>query len=190
MVSIDQYVSAALGLLLGSNGKEPKKDKYCGSTLFVDHASGKIFGNHQVSLRAGETVLSKRKFEWLSAEEGVRIKGYHVDNDPFDSQEFRADVESKQQKLVLSGTGAHHQNGVSERSVRTVVTWARTMMLNAILHWSERADLSLWPFALDYAIFVWNTLPNRKTQWSPNVVFSSSRPYRKDSEYGDSRYMC
>jgi hypothetical protein len=104
MVSIDQYISAALERLLKSKRKEPKKDKYCGGTLFVDHASGKIFASHQVSLRAGETVLSKRMFEWLAAKEGVQIKAYHADNVPFDSQEFRADIKSKQQRLVLSGT--------------------------------------------------------------------------------------
>jgi hypothetical protein len=77
MVSIDQYISAALGRLLTSKGKEPKKDKYCGGTLFVNHASGKY-------PRAGETVLSKQKFEWLAAEEGARIKAYHADNVLFD----------------------------------------------------------------------------------------------------------
>jgi hypothetical protein len=91
------------------------------------------------------------------------------------TQEFRADIESKQQRLVLSGTRAHHQNGVAERSIQTVVAWARTMMLHAILHWLERADLSLWPFDLNYAIFVWNALPNRKTHWSPNEVFGITK---------------
>jgi hypothetical protein len=81
-----------------------------------------------VSLRAGETVVAKRKFEWMAAEEGIRIKGYHADRVPFDSQEFRLGIESKQQMLVLSGTGAHHQNGVAERAIRTVVAWARAMM--------------------------------------------------------------
>jgi hypothetical protein len=28
-------------------------------------------------------------------------------------------------------------------------------------------------FALDHAIFIWNTLPNKRTHWSPNEIFSS-----------------
>jgi hypothetical protein len=43
MVSIDQYISAAPGRLLKSKGKELKKDKYCGGTLFVDHESAKRY---------------------------------------------------------------------------------------------------------------------------------------------------
>jgi hypothetical protein len=129
-----------------------------------------IFASHQVSLRAGETVLAKRKFEWMAAEEGVRIKGYHADNVPFDLQEFRLDIESKQQRLVLSGTGAHHQNEVTERAIPAVVALARAMMLHLILHWPEQADLALWPFALDCAIFVWN-----RTHWSPNEIFGGTR---------------
>lgn len=84
MVSIDQYYSAALGRLPNTKGKESKKDKYCGGTLFVDHASSLVFLKHQVSLRAGDTVMSKKEFERKSAEVGVRIKGYHADNVPFD----------------------------------------------------------------------------------------------------------
>jgi hypothetical protein len=75
--------------------KESKREKYCGGTLFIDHASCKIFLNHQVSLQAGDTVMSKKKFERLAHEEGVVIKGYHADNVPFDSEEFRADIASK-----------------------------------------------------------------------------------------------
>jgi hypothetical protein len=106
MVSIDQYKSVSPGRLPNTKGKEQKKDKYCGRTQFVDQASCKIFLSPQVSLRAGETVMSKRKFERLAHEERVKIKGYHADSVPFDSQEFRAEIESKQQKLILSGTGA------------------------------------------------------------------------------------
>jgi hypothetical protein len=50
MVLIDQeYISGSPGRLPKTKGKEQKKDKYCGGTLFVDYASCKIFLNHQVS---------------------------------------------------------------------------------------------------------------------------------------------
>jgi hypothetical protein len=48
-------------------------------------------------------------------------------------------------------------------------------MLHSILHWPSMTNLELWTFALDYAIFIWNTLPNKRTHWSPNKIFSSSK---------------
>lgn len=43
MVSIDQYVSTIPGRLPNTKGKEPKKNKYTGGTLFVDHATAHIY---------------------------------------------------------------------------------------------------------------------------------------------------
>jgi hypothetical protein len=48
-VSLDQYVSALPGRLLKGYGKEKKKEKYSGGTLFVDHASSLMYLRHQVS---------------------------------------------------------------------------------------------------------------------------------------------
>jgi hypothetical protein len=48
-------------------------------------------------------------------------------------------------------------------------------MLHLILHRPGMANLELWPFALDYAIFIWNTLPNKRMHWSPNEIFGSAK---------------
>jgi hypothetical protein len=48
------------------------------------------------------------------------------------------------------------------------------MLLHSILHWSEDADLKLWPFALDPAIFLWNNMPNRDSRLAPIEVFTST----------------
>jgi hypothetical protein len=63
MVSVDQYVSALPGHLPHTKGEEMKKDQYCGGTIFVDHASSKVFIKHQISLNAGETAMGKRMFK-------------------------------------------------------------------------------------------------------------------------------
>jgi hypothetical protein len=81
---------------------------------------------HQVSLQAGDTIQAKRLFESMAASCGARIKGYHADNVPIYSNEFKQELTSKKQTITLSGTGAHHQNGVAERAIRTVTSWART----------------------------------------------------------------
>ena len=79
-VSLDQYESSIPGCLPHTYGKEKKDDQYNGGTLFIDHASSMVFIQHQVSLRMGETLQAKHKFEQLAREHGVTIKSYHADN--------------------------------------------------------------------------------------------------------------
>ena len=124
MVSMDQYISGLHGRLPHTKGKEAKSKKYTGGTLFVDHASGLIYHQNQVSLRSGESIKGKNEFERFSLQNGVRIKAYRADNHPFNSVEFRQDFENKNQAISFSGVGAHHQNGVAERSIQTVTSWA------------------------------------------------------------------
>lgn len=175
MVSIDQYYSALPGRLPHTKGKEPKQTKYNGGTIFVDHATSHIFLRHQVSLNVPETLRTKRAFERFAAECGVSIKAYRADNVPFGANEFVADLEAKGQTIDFSGTGAHHQNGVAERAIGTVTRWARAMLLHSVIHWPDQADLELWPFALEYAVYLWNNLPNRESLLAPMEVFSSSK---------------
>jgi hypothetical protein len=127
--------------------------------------------------------MAKKDFERDAMTSGVRIQGYHADDVPFNSEAWRLDVESTGQELSLSGTGAHHQNGVAERAIRTVVSWARAMLLHAVLHWPEQADLTLWPFALEYAIFIWNKLPKQKSRMSPEEIFSSVKANVSEKSY-------
>jgi hypothetical protein len=49
------------------------------------------------------------------------------------------------------------------------------MLLPSILHWPEDADLKLWPFALDHAIFLSNNIPHRDTRLALIVVFTSTK---------------
>ena len=156
-----------------TKGKEPKQNKYCGGTIFVDGASGFIFVSHQITLNAGETVRSKRAWESYAADFGINIKSYHCDNFPFNSEEFKADLAAKHQTMSNSGTGAHHQNGVAERAIKTVSAWARAMLLNMIIHWPDKADVSLWPFAMDHAVYIWNHLPRKDSLLAPIEIFSS-----------------
>ena len=172
-VSIDQYISAVPGRLPHTKGKESKNDKFVGGTLFVDHATGFVFVAHQVSLRAGETVQAKRKFEAAAHSMGVSVTSYRADNVPFGSAAFRESLRPDQ-KITYSGTGAHHQNGVAERTIQTVTSWARAMLLHAVLHWPEAANLELWPFALQHAVWSWNHLPRRDVRLAPLELFSQS----------------
>jgi hypothetical protein len=56
--------------------------------------------------------------------------------------------------------GAHHQNGIAERSIKTILYLARAMLIYSALRWPAKHDIELWPFALDHAVYVWNNLPS------------------------------
>ena len=124
-VSIDQYISTVPGRLAHTKGKELKREKYVGGTIFVDHCSSYIHASNQVTLRAGDTVQAKQTFENFATSCGVSIKSYRADNVPFASKEFKTHLELHNQIIDFSGTGAHHQNGVAERAIQTVAKWAR-----------------------------------------------------------------
>ena len=75
---------------------------------------------------------------------------------------FVAHIREHNQKLSLCGVNAHHKNGVVERAVQTVSECARALMLHAALHWYHEVISELWPMAVDYAIYLYNHLPNEQ----------------------------
>jgi hypothetical protein len=171
-VSIDQYQSSFPGRLSSTKGKEPRKLQYTGGTIYVDSASGLIFIRHQVSLKVGETLKTKERFESFCREHGVRVKSYRANNVPFGNAEFRNNVTQCGQTIDFSGVGAHHQNGVAERAIGTVTRLARAMMLHQAIMWPDRADLKHWPFAMDHAVYLWNNLPRENGGLSPTEIFT------------------
>ena len=157
-VSMDQYVVSHKGRTLTNSSRD--NEKYNGGTLFVDHASGYLFNHLQISLRSGETLVGKRLLEREATEHGTVIRSFQADNGVFTSAEFKEDLDRKQQPLHLSGVGAHHQNGVAERSIKTVSYLARSMLIHSALRWPRHHSLDLWPFALQHAVYIWNQLPS------------------------------
>jgi hypothetical protein len=137
-VSIDQYESRIRGRLPTSRGNEPAHTRYCGGTIFADHASGYLSVQHQVTLGGSDTVRSKRAFAQECREYQVGVERYHGDNGVFKPEVFIESLESKGQTIDFSGTGAHHQNGVAKRSVKTATERARTLMVHAAIHWPEQ----------------------------------------------------
>ena len=173
-VSTDQFVVTNKGRTLRSFGKEKKKNKIAGGTIFKDHASGFISVHNQISLRAGETIVAKKSFERTSGTYGVAIKKYHADNGVFVSEAFRNDIITCGQQLELSGVGGQHQNGRAERSIRTVFSLARALLIHSALYWPDAHDLELWPFAVDYAVWILNNLPD-EDGLSPLEKFSRQK---------------
>ena len=83
---------------------------------------------------------------------GVKVKRYRADNGVYAYKRFKAACNAQGQKLSLCGVNAHWQNGIAERSIRTVVEKARTMLLHAMHHWPDEVSVDLWPFALHIGV--------------------------------------
>ena len=179
-VSCDQYESRAPGRLLHSKSKGRGMQQYHGGSIYIDHASGLIFTRNQISLKSGETIQGKHEFEEFAHQYGVTIKHYRADNHPFNSAEFKEDLELQNQTISYSGVGAHHQNGVAERSIQTVVTWALAMMMHQLLHWPKVFNTQYWPYALEQACNIWNHLPNERGGLTPMELFTGSKCPRHD----------
>ena len=173
MVSSDQYVSSIPGRLPNTYGKEKDHEKYVGGTIFVEEASGYMFIQNQVSLGAAETIRAKHSFERDASRFGIIILGYRADNGVYKTKDFNDDLEKQKQTIQFCGVGAHHHNGIAERAIRTVTTCARTMLIHAILHNHKEVSLDLWPFAMDYAVYLWNKMPKKDGSNSPEEIFYS-----------------
>jgi hypothetical protein len=93
-ISADHYFPPIQGRLPYSFGKE--QIGYTCRSLFVDHASGKIFNFPQYLNTANETINSTIKLETMARQEGFKIKKYHSDNCIFSSLNSRTTVTIKE----------------------------------------------------------------------------------------------
>jgi hypothetical protein len=67
-----------------------------------------------------ETISSKYQLESLAQQEGFTIQEYHANNGVFASKAFHDNCDFLNEKYSFSGIGAHHQNGIAERNMKTV----------------------------------------------------------------------
>jgi hypothetical protein len=175
-VSVDHFVCSTRGRLQHTFGKEDPKSQYSGGAIFVDHASSYIFVKHQVQLTTHETIQSKESYESHCRDLGVIVSEYLSDNGTaFTSQSYRQHLHTFSQISRFAGVGAHHHNGVAERTIQTVMSISRTMLLHAASHWPDVADPSLWPLAVDHAVRLFNCMPNPQTGLSPHDIFTKTR---------------
>jgi hypothetical protein len=152
---------------------------YTGGCIFVDHASSYTHVEHQVSLNSHETIKAKQQYEAHCYEMGVGVQGYQADNGTFTSSADAADLLNQRQHMMFAGVGAHHQNGVTERAIGYIMAMARTMMLHAHIRWPEVQDLSHWPMAVDYAVYIYNHTPNANPGIAPIDVMPRTRVPRQ-----------
>jgi transposase InsO family protein len=175
-VSCDHFICSDRGRRLDTFGRNTGTKGYVGGALYVDHASGKVFHYPQTDLTAEQTIRGKQIVERAAEEAGFSVKSYHTDNGIFASSEFREHCSTLKQSLSFSGAHAHHQNGIAERSIGTISSCARANLIHLMLCWPEQANINLWAFAMNYAIWVYNRLPSSMLGGlSPNELWSGNR---------------
>ena len=172
LVHMDQAESQNPGRPMTHSGNN-NKNKIKVFTVFVDSVSKKIFVEFQTSTNAIQTLNGKHRFERMAHSHGVKIENYRADNGIFKSAVIKHDIEKNNQDITFCGVGAHHQNGVAERNIRTIVERARTLLLHSMTKWPNKATTELWTFALNYTVDKWNATPRKDLSFlSPNEVFS------------------
>ena len=108
---------------------------------------------HLEDFTTSTTIRAKDSYENFGASCRNEVKLHRADNGRFSDKDFMHSIRDNKQSLELCAVGAHHQNGVSERAIRTIVESARIMLLHARRLWPEAMPQLLWPFALSYATY-------------------------------------
>jgi hypothetical protein len=109
-----------------------------------------------------ETLRAKHNFEQRALEHGVVVTNYLADNGTFKARQFVDKIRNRNQLIRYCGVNAHHKNGIADRAIRTVTEMSRAMILHASAHWKDQVEPTLWPMAVDYAVHLYNHLPNEK----------------------------
>lgn len=135
----------------------------------------------QLDLTAAETIRGKQSVKAEVHNLGHHILAYHSDNGIFASAEFKDHCLMKKQALSFRGIGAHHQNGVAERSIKTISHLARANLIHLMLCWPVHCNTYLWPFAMHYTIWIYNCVPKLSLgSLSPDEFWSGVQSNHSD----------
>ncbi|KAL7462348.1 hypothetical protein ACHAXS_002729, partial [Conticribra weissflogii] len=150
VVGADQLISAQPGLVPQEKGNLTRA-RIWAATVFVDYYTRFVYVALMADQTAESTLEAKHAFEHFASTRDVQVKHYHADNGIFTDSLFRDDVRKSMQRLSLCAVGAHHQNGIVERSIKSLTLISRTLLLHAQRHWPEYISTILWPLALKAA---------------------------------------
>jgi transposase InsO family protein len=134
--------------------------RYRYATVYINQVSRLSFTYLQKTATAEETLEGKQAFEKYLEQGGVRIGGYHANNDIFKINKWVLACRAKGQNLSFSGVNAHHQNGMAERQIRLLQELTRTMLIHASKQWPNSITANLWPYALCMANKFLNETPS------------------------------
>ena len=177
---MDHFSSGQPGRLFQTRGSTSLDKQYKGGCMFIDHATKYIFADLHIHQNSAETILAKLQFEKHLFEYGVVALNYHADNGIFSSRDFTKHIDDSHQQIRFSGVGGHHQNGVAERGIGTILSLTRTMLVHANIRWPEVIKVDVWPMALKYAIWIYNHMPKNQNGISPIELLTYSKHQRRE----------
>eukprot|EP00957_Ditylum_brightwellii_P044128 3348432-Ditylum_brightwellii.AAC.1 len=187
LVSIDQAESSNPKRSLTYSGHN-NEHEIKAVTIFVDTIPKKVVCSFQTSTNADETIQGKLAMEREVNKYNVQIKRIKADNGVFKSAKLQEHINSLEQQLTFCRVSAHHQNGVAERYIQTLVNTTRTSLLDVHGRWPEAINMELWTFAFQHVVDQWNNTPKRNLEYkTPNEVFSgiSARQSGKSTIFKD-----
>ena len=174
--SVDHFICSTKGRRLDSAGKTKEEKMYSGGIVFVDHASDFVFVDFCVTPNSHESLRGKEKYESFCRDIGVVPQSYLTDNGKaFTSKAFEESLADFHQTSTYSGVGAHHSNGKAENTIKRITATARTMMIHSAIHWPDVADSTLWPLAVEYAVYLHNHVPQLSSDLAPIDTFTRTR---------------
>ena len=118
-VSIYVLVSSTTGLIAHIYGFITRQS-YHYACVFVDHHSDFTYVNLLTSQTGNQSVGAKEDSEAYAESHGVYIKHYYADNENYRSERWMNHRKEIHQGLTFSEVNYHHQNGRSERHIRSL----------------------------------------------------------------------
>ena len=107
------------------------------------------------------------------------MEDHLADNGVFKARIFIQHLRDRNQRLQLCGVNSHHKNAIVERSIQTVSTISRDMMMNSSLRWKDVIEGSLWPTNISYLTHIHNQSTNNKAINPADLVTGATIPRHK-----------
>ncbi len=119
---------------------------------------------------------------WLYDIACVEVKHFHGNNGIFSSEEYCLECSEKKQLQSFSCVGVQHQNSKAEQAIQTIMYMARTFLVHLSLHRTNMGadDISLWPFAVKHAVWLYNRVPNFEPGLTPMELLTKQKADHRD----------
>ena len=101
----------------------------------------------------------------------------------FKSNVFVYHIREHNKKLSYCGVNVHHKNGTAERTIRTVSEYASVQPIYATMNWKDGVPSDLWPMSVEYAVYIYNNLPNEKGISTTDLFTGFTSPRHKLKDY-------